>query len=37
MVTDEQKCVCKAFDHKRYQWYEFEDFTPQLPEKMLPV
>ena len=27
-VMDEKIfCVYKAFDHKRYQWYKFEDFS----------
>ena len=33
-VTNEKKFwVCKTFDRKRYQWYEFEDFPPTASEK----
>ena len=26
--------VYKAFDHKRYQWYKFEDSPPALGQKL---
>ena len=24
----------KAFDYKRYKWYEFEDFSPAFGQKL---